>query len=134
MMNEREVRERVNRACRWRQCDAGSMPARKKRLIQSQLHKGSPAAADNSQQVVLLQFFAQGIAIDAEHFSGQRLIAVGARHDCFQYRLFHGKDHHFIDVRRLLLAQIPEIFFKAFLDDVLDIVFAHRGVLCISFE
>jgi hypothetical protein len=77
------------------------------------------------EQAVLLQFLSQGIAIDAQHFSRLRLVALGARHDGFQYRFFNGQDHHFVHVGRRLLPQILEIFFKAFPDDILNTFFAH---------
>ncbi|MDB5821936.1 MAG: hypothetical protein JWR21_640 [Herminiimonas sp.] len=81
--------------------------------------------AATSDKSVLLQFLAQGIAIDSKHFSGVRLVTVSPCHDGFEDRSFDREDHHLIDVRRLLLTEIPEVFFEAFLDDVLDRVFAH---------
>jgi hypothetical protein len=77
------------------------------------------------EQAVLLQFLSQRIAIDAQHFSRLRLVAFGARHDGFQYRLFNGQDDHFVHIGRRLFSQILEIFLKAFPNDILNAFFAH---------
>lgn len=87
-----------------------------------------PASQIDLQQIVLLQFFAQGIAVNAQHVRRMRLVAVGTFHHCFQYRLFDSEYHHLIHIRWQLLAQIPEIFFQALFNDLLDIVFAHGSV------
>ena len=86
-------------------------------------------AGGGLQQAVLLQLLAQGVAVDAQHLRRVRLVAVGARHDHFQYRLFHGEYHHVVDVRCLLLAQVVEVFLKTLLDYFLDTFFAHIDVV-----
>jgi hypothetical protein len=85
-------------------------------------HRPAPAAL---QQSVLLQLLAQGIAIDAQHLRRVGLVAVRAQHHDFEDRLLDSQDDHIVDVRRLLLAQVIEIFFKTLLDDFLDTFFAH---------
>jgi hypothetical protein len=88
---------------------------------------GNLLANNYLQQTMLLQFFAQGIAIDAQHLGGVRLVACRAQHHGGEDGLFHRLHHHVVDVRRLLFAQIVEIFFKTLLDNFLDIFFAHIG-------
>jgi hypothetical protein len=92
----------------------------------------APAALQQLQQLqqsVLLQLFAQGIAIDAQHLRRVRLVAFRAQHHDFKDRLFDGEHHHVVDVRCLLFAQVIEIFFKTFLDNFLDTFFAHFFLL-----
>jgi hypothetical protein len=85
-------------------------------------HQPAPAAL---QQSVLLQLLAQGIAIDAQHLRRVGLVALRAQHHDFKDRPLDSEDDHVVDVRRLLFAQVVEIFFKTFLDNFLDTFFTH---------
>jgi hypothetical protein len=89
-----------------------------KRILPVQARRGL-------NQPMLLQFLAQRIAINAQHFRCLRLVAVRACHHGLKNWLFHRKNDHLVYIRRLLLAQILKIFFQAFFNDVLNAVFAH---------
>ena len=51
-------------------------------------------AGGQSKQVVLGEFFAQGVAVQAQPLGGARLVVLGVLHHHFQQRLFHGTHHH----------------------------------------
>jgi len=74
---------------------------------------------------MLLQFFAQRVAVNAEHLGCMRLIAVSAYHHRFEHGTLHGQHDHVIDITRLMLTQVAKIFIKALANDFLDMVFAH---------
>lgn len=77
------------------------------------------------QQAMLLELFAQGIAIDAEHFRRLRLVALGALHNGDQNRHFYHFHHHIVDIGRLLFAQILKVIFQPFLNYFLNAFSAH---------
>ena len=84
-----------------------------------------PSQSARSEQTVLLQFFTQCVAVNAQHLCCVRLIAAGTRHDGLQHGLFDGKHDHFVHIAWLHFPKIAEIFLETFLDDILNIVFAH---------
>ena len=49
----------------------------------------------------------------------------GAHHHSFKHGFFYGNNDHFVYVVGLHFPEITEIFLKTFLDDILNIVFAH---------
>jgi hypothetical protein len=77
------------------------------------------------QQPVFLQFLAQGVAVNAQHLRRVGLVALRAQHHHLEDRLLDSEDDHVVNVRRLLFAQVVEIFFETFLDNFLDTFFAH---------
>src|SRR3989344_2344583 len=62
-----------------------------------------------SEQLVLLELLAQGIAVDAEDFRGPALVTLDVTHDGFEQRLFHLADHHVVHARGLLAVEVVEI-------------------------
>src|ERR1039457_6444240 len=65
-----------------------------------------------SCNIVLLELFAQGVAVQAEYFRCLALVAVGAVHHELQQRLFHALDEHVIHRVRRFAVKILEIFFQ----------------------
>ena len=61
-----------------------------------------------SDQAVLLQLFAQCIAVDAQHLAGNGLIHIGFGHDDFQHRALHCGQHHVLNSLGILAFQIVE--------------------------
>ena len=68
------------------------------------------------QQIVLFEFFAQGVAVDAEHARRAAVIVVGVFHHRNQQRFFDFIDDHFINAARRLAVQIRKILLQGFVD------------------
>ena len=72
-----------------------------------------------------LQFFAQGIAINAQDFRRLRLVATSTHHDSLQDGFFNDSNHHVIHIGSMLLTQIMKILFQTLLDNGLYAFFTH---------
>ena len=72
-----------------------------------------------SAQVVIVEFAAQGVAVDAQPLRGLALVAAGLAHDDLEQRTLHELHQHFVHGVRLLAVQITEEGFE---------VVAHAGV------
>src|SRR3989344_2098959 len=60
-----------------------------------------------SQEFVLLELLAQGVAVDAEDFRGFALVALDVAHDDLEHGFFHLGDHHVVEItfQRLFYAR-----------------------------
>ena len=65
-----------------------------------------------SEQAVLLEFFAQGVAVDTEQVAGARLIACGLFHHHLKHGAFNGAQHHVIDGAGVGAVEIPKVFLE----------------------
>src|SRR5512139_1371564 len=60
-------------------------------------------------KAVFAHLLAQGVAVDAEHVGGARLVAFGAVEDIGEQRLFHRAHHHAVDFARHFAVEVLEI-------------------------
>jgi hypothetical protein len=92
--------------------------------------KDNDKAADRaaaSQQAVLLQFLAQGIAVDTQIIGSDGLIAADLFEHGFKHRFLDTGNHHVVDIAGLLIAEIAKITMQAIADAAFDMVFTHAA-------
>src|SRR5713226_1276974 len=68
-----------------------------------------------------LDFLPQGIAVDAQHFRGNRLVACGSIQDNFQHRPLDVLDHHVVDGARLCPVEVLEVPLQRPADAIRDL-------------
>eukprot|EP01136_Pigoraptor_vietnamica_P010839 Opistho-1_new@48974 len=77
------------------------------------------------EKFVFNEFFAQGVAVQAQPFGGLGLVVLGALHHHLQQRLLHGLDQHVVHAVGLGTAEVAEVAIQAALHALLNLLLAH---------
>src|SRR6266567_6770993 len=68
-----------------------------------------------------LDFLSQGIAVNAQHLRGDRLVACGSIQDNFEHRPLDVLDHHVVDGARLCSVEVLEVPLQRPADAIRDL-------------
>jgi len=66
----------------------------------------------------VLEFLAQGRAVDTEYFSGLALVAIGVLEHCPQQGQFNLAKHQAIQIAGLVAVEVAEIVVQGFFGEV----------------